>query len=44
MLLVGSCVLPFINNTPVVMVMIPAVLALAGRFAVAPSRQLIPLF
>lgn len=44
MLLVGSCVSPFINNTPVVMVMIPAVLALAGRFAVAPSRLLIPLF
>jgi di/tricarboxylate transporter len=43
MLLVGSCVSPFINNTPVVMVMIPAVLALAGRFAVAPSRLLIPL-
>ncbi len=43
MLLVGVAVSPFINNTPVVMVMIPAVIAIAGRFAIAPSRLLIPL-
>lgn len=34
---------PFINNTPVVMVMIPAIIALAGRSGLAPSRLLIPL-
>lgn len=34
---------PFINNTPVVMVLIPAVLALARRNSVAPSKLLIPL-
>ncbi len=43
MLLVGIAVSPFINNTPVVMVMIPAVIAIAGRFSIAPSRLLIPL-
>lgn len=43
MLLVGMLVSPFINNTPIVMVMIPAVLAIAGRHAIAPSRLLIPL-
>lgn len=40
---VGLFVSPFINNTPVVMVMIPAVIALAGRHGIAPSRLLIPL-
>ncbi|ENO76416.1 SLC13 family permease [Thauera sp. 63] len=34
---------PFINNTPVVMVMIPAVIAVASRNGLAPSRLLIPL-
>jgi len=34
---------PFINNTPVVMVMIPAVIAVASRHALAPSKLLIPL-
>ncbi|KAB2910056.1 MAG: SLC13 family permease [Dechloromonas sp.] len=43
LLLVGLLVSPFINNTPVVMVMIPAVIALAGRYNIAPSRLLIPL-
>ncbi|MDO9596334.1 MAG: SLC13 family permease [Azoarcus sp.] len=43
MLAVGLLVSPFINNTPVVMVMIPAVIAMAGRYNVAPSRLLIPL-
>ncbi|WP_291994215.1 SLC13 family permease [Candidatus Accumulibacter sp. ACC003] len=43
MLAVGLLVSPFINNTPVVMVMIPAVIAMAGRYGVAPSRLLIPL-
>jgi di/tricarboxylate transporter len=43
MLLVGVLVSPFINNTPVVMVMIPAVIAMASRYDVAPSRLLIPL-
>lgn len=43
LLLVGVVVSPFINNTPVVMVMIPAVVSLAGRFDIAPSRLLIPL-
>ncbi|MBR0568958.1 SLC13 family permease [Azoarcus sp. L1K30] len=43
MLAVGLFVSPFINNTPVVMVMIPAVIAMAGRYSVAPSRLLIPL-
>ncbi|TVO67694.1 SLC13 family permease [Denitromonas ohlonensis] len=43
MLAVGVLVSPFINNTPVVMVMIPAVIAMAGRYGVAPSRLLIPL-
>jgi di/tricarboxylate transporter len=43
LLLVGVLVSPFINNTPVVMVMIPAVVTLAGRFDIAPSRLLIPL-
>ncbi|HRP95863.1 MAG TPA: SLC13 family permease [Rhodocyclaceae bacterium] len=43
MLLVGVLVSPFINNTPVVMVMIPAVIAIAARHDIAPSRLLIPL-
>ena len=43
LLAVGVCVSPFINNTPVVMVMIPAVIAMAGRYNIAPSRLLIPL-
>jgi di/tricarboxylate transporter len=43
MLLVGMGVSPFINNTPLVMVMIPAVIAMAGRYGAAPSRLLIPL-
>lgn len=40
---VGLLVSPFINNTPVVMVMIPAVIAIATRRKIAPSRLLIPL-
>ncbi len=43
MLMVGLLISPFINNTPVVMVMIPAVLSIAARFNLAPSRLLIPL-
>ncbi|MFN3987064.1 MAG: SLC13 family permease [Rhodocyclaceae bacterium] len=43
LLLVGVLVSPFINNTPVVMVMIPAVIAIASRHDIAPSRLLIPL-
>ncbi|WP_374682236.1 SLC13 family permease [Accumulibacter sp.] len=43
MLAVGLLVSPFINNTPVVMVMIPAVISMAGRYGAAPSRLLIPL-
>jgi len=43
MLAVGVLVSPFINNTPVVMVMIPAVIAIAARHDIAPSRLLIPL-
>lgn len=43
MLGVGVVVSPFINNTPVVMVMIPAVIAICGRNGIAPSRLLIPL-
>lgn len=43
LLLVGVVVSPFINNTPVVMVMIPAVITLAARHGIAPSRLLIPL-
>ncbi|WP_313951100.1 SLC13 family permease [Accumulibacter sp.] len=43
MLAVGLLVSPFINNTPLVMVMIPAVISIAGRYGVAPSRLLIPL-
>ncbi|MDX5444821.1 MAG: SLC13 family permease [Zoogloeaceae bacterium] len=43
MLGVGVVVSPFINNTPVVMVMIPAVIAICGRHGIAPSRLLIPL-
>ncbi|WP_334136183.1 SLC13 family permease, partial [Tepidimonas sp.] len=34
---------PFVNNTPLVMVMIPVVTALAVRHSLAPSRLLIPL-
>ena len=43
LLLVGLVVSPFINNTPIVMVMIPVVLGLAARFSLSPSRLLIPL-
>jgi len=43
LLLVGVLVSPFINNTPVVMVMIPAVIGIASRHGIAPSRLLIPL-
>ena len=43
MLLIGVLVSPFINNTPIVMVMIPAVIALSSRAGIAPSRLLIPL-
>ena len=43
LILVGLVISPFINNTPLVMVMIPAVIALAGRHGIAPSRLLIPL-
>ena len=43
LLLVGLLVSPFINNTPVVMVMIPVVLSLAARLSLSPSRLLIPL-
>lgn len=43
LLAVGMLVSPFINNTPVVMVMIPAVIAVASRCQLAPSRLLIPL-
>jgi len=43
LLLVGLLVSPFINNTPVVMVMIPVVISLATRLALSPSRLLIPL-
>jgi di/tricarboxylate transporter len=42
-ILVGLCVSPFINNTPLVMVMIPVVLALSTRYGVATSHLLIPL-
>lgn len=43
MLGVGVVVSPFINNTPVVMVMIPAVIAISARQGIAASRLLIPL-
>jgi di/tricarboxylate transporter len=43
LLAAGLVVSPFINNTPIVMVMIPAVIALASRHQIAPSRLLIPL-
>ena len=43
LILVGLLISPFINNTPLVMVMIPAVIAIAGRHGIAPSRLLIPL-
>jgi len=33
----------FVNNTPVVMVLIPVVIGLAGRVGTVPSRLLIPL-
>ncbi len=42
-LVIGLVVSPFINNTPLVMVMIPAVLAVASRYGMASSRLLIPL-
>jgi di/tricarboxylate transporter len=40
---VGVGLSPFINNTPVVMVMIPVVMSVASRYGVAPSKLLIPL-
>ncbi|TNF61155.1 MAG: TRAP transporter large permease subunit [Burkholderiales bacterium] len=43
LLLIGLIVSPFINNTPVVMVMIPVVIGLATRLSLSPSRLLIPL-
>jgi di/tricarboxylate transporter len=43
LMLVGVVVSPFVNNTPVVMVMIPAVITIAARHTIAPSRLLIPL-
>ncbi len=43
LLVSGVLVSPFINNTPVVMVLAPAVIALASRYGMAPSRLLIPL-
>lgn len=43
LMLSSLLVSPFINNTPVVMVMIPAVIAVASRRGLAPSRLLIPL-
>ena len=43
LMLVGVLVSPFINNTPVVMVLMPAVIALASKHNIAPSRLLIPL-
>ena len=43
LLLVGLLVSPFINNTPVVMVMIPVVIGLSTRLSLSPSRLLIPL-
>jgi di/tricarboxylate transporter len=43
LLLVGLVVSPFINNTPIVMVMIPVVIGLAARLSLSPSRLLIPL-
>jgi di/tricarboxylate transporter len=42
-ILVGLVISPFINNTPLVMVMIPAVMAAAARHNIAASRMLIPL-
>lgn len=43
LLLVGLLVSPFINNTPLVMVMVPVVISLAARLSLSPSRLLIPL-
>ena len=43
LLLIGLLVSPFINNTPLVMVMIPVVIGLAARLSLSPSRLLIPL-
>lgn len=40
---VGVGLSPFINNTPVVMVMIPVVMSVATRYGIAPSKLLIPL-
>lgn len=40
---VGLGLSPFINNTPVVMVMIPVVMSVATRYGIAPSKLLIPL-
>lgn len=43
LMVVGVGLSPFINNTPVVMVMIPVVMSVASRFGMAPSKLLIPL-
>lgn len=43
LMVVGVGLSPFINNTPVVMVMIPVVMSLATRYGIAPSKLLIPL-
>ncbi|MFO7578709.1 SLC13 family permease [Nitrosomonas halophila] len=42
-MLTALLVSPFINNTPVVMVMMPAIITMATRLQAAPSRFLIPL-
>lgn len=43
LMVVGVSLSPFINNTPVVMVMIPVVMSLAKRYDISPSKLLIPL-
>ncbi|MBK7352924.1 MAG: SLC13 family permease [Nitrosomonas sp.] len=42
-MLTALAVSPFINNTPVVMVLMPAVIAVAVKIQSSPSRFLIPL-
>ncbi len=43
-LLIGACVLSgLMNNTPLVIVLIPVVIRMAGTLGVAPTRLLIPL-
>jgi di/tricarboxylate transporter len=43
-LLLGAMVISaFINNTPVVVILTPIVIAMAGRLRIAPSKLLIPL-